>query len=185
GGSRHADGEDEFRGGELRGCAPLKSACVLLARARGRPWPGARGADGGAVRRAERAGDLRHPLGLLVPEPGGGLRRGERAGGDPRAGGRVQHEEPPLVAGRGGEEGAREDQKLIRIVLTKTKRDARNCWTSLLENEYVADLWIQDQMQKKLTLERFHKENPGFDFTGADISGNYSKGGPDFSSLER
>ncbi|XP_044309941.1 nudC domain-containing protein 2 [Varanus komodoensis] len=78
-----------------------------------------------------------------------------------------------------------EDQKLIRIVLTKTKRDARNCWTSLLENEYVADLWIQDQMQKKLTLERFHKENPGFDFTGADISGNYSKGGPDFSSLER
>ncbi|KAH0629673.1 hypothetical protein JD844_011919 [Phrynosoma platyrhinos] len=78
-----------------------------------------------------------------------------------------------------------EDQKLIRIVLTKTNRDAGNCWSSLLENEYAADPWVQDQMQKKLTLERFQRENPGFDFSGAEISGNYSKGGPDFSSLER
>lgn len=28
-------------------------------------------------------------------------------------------------------------------------------------------------------------QNPGFDFSGAEISGNYSKGGPDFSSLEK
>ncbi|NWR57071.1 NUDC2 protein, partial [Bucorvus abyssinicus] len=95
-----------------------------------------------------------------------------------------------------------EDNKLIRIVLMKTNRDAGNCWTSLLENEYAADPWVQDQMQRKLTLERFqreassrttitpyilclHTENPGFDFSGAEISGNYSKGGPDFSSLEK
>ncbi|NXA32287.1 NUDC2 protein, partial [Eudromia elegans] len=86
-----------------------------------------------------------------------------------------------------------EDRKLIRIVLTKTNRDAGNCWTSLLENEYAADPWVQDQMQRKLTLERFQREaicfyvhqNPGFDFSGAEISGNYSKGGPDFSSLEK
>ncbi|XP_061472761.1 nudC domain-containing protein 2 isoform X2 [Rhineura floridana] len=51
-----------------------------------------------------------------------------------------------------------EDQKLIRIVLTKTNRDAGNCWSSLLENEYVADPWVQDQMQRKLTLERFQRE---------------------------
>uniref|UniRef100_A0A8C0FIU4 NudC domain containing 2 n=1 Tax=Bubo bubo TaxID=30461 RepID=A0A8C0FIU4_BUBBB len=56
-------------------------------------------------------------------------------------------------------------------------------WT--LENEYAADPWVQDQMQRKLTLERFQRENPGFDFSGAEISGNYSKGGPDFSSLEK
>ncbi|XP_016850529.1 nudC domain-containing protein 2 isoform X2 [Anolis carolinensis] len=56
-------------------------------------------------------------------------------------------------------------------------------WT--LENEYAADPWVQDQMQRKLTLERFQRENPGFDFSGAEISGNYSKGGPDFSSFER
>ncbi|XP_044517652.1 nudC domain-containing protein 2 isoform X2 [Gracilinanus agilis] len=77
------------------------------------------------------------------------------------------------------------DRKMVRIVLTKTKRDAANCWTSLLETEYAADPWVQDQMQRKLTLERFQKENPGFDFSGAEISGNYSKGGPDFSSLEK
>ncbi|KFW81575.1 NudC domain-containing protein 2 [Manacus vitellinus] len=78
-----------------------------------------------------------------------------------------------------------EDRQLIRIVLTKTNRDAGNCWTSLLENEYAADPWVQDQMHRKLTLERFQRENPGFDFSGAEVSGNYSKGGPDFSSLEK
>uniref|UniRef100_A0A0B8RXY9 NudC domain-containing protein 2 n=1 Tax=Philothamnus irregularis TaxID=1899461 RepID=A0A0B8RXY9_9SAUR len=78
-----------------------------------------------------------------------------------------------------------EDQKLIRITLTKTNRDAGNCWSSLLKNDYAADPWVQDQMQRKLTLERFQRENPGFDFSGAEISGNYTKGGPDFSGLER
>ncbi|KAM4675571.1 nudC domain-containing protein 2 [Discoglossus pictus] len=78
-----------------------------------------------------------------------------------------------------------EDRKLIRIILMKCNRDAGNCWASLLEGEYAADPLVQDEMQKKLTLERFQKENPGFDFSGADISGNYSKGGPDFSGLQK
>uniref|UniRef100_A0A8C9EEW1 CS domain-containing protein n=1 Tax=Phocoena sinus TaxID=42100 RepID=A0A8C9EEW1_PHOSS len=33
--------------------------------------------------------------------------------------------------------------------------------------------------------ENFQKENPRFDFSGAEISGNYPKGGPDFSNLEK
>ncbi|XP_053320355.1 nudC domain-containing protein 2 [Spea bombifrons] len=78
-----------------------------------------------------------------------------------------------------------EDRKLIRIILTKSNRSAGNCWASLLEEEYSADPWVQDEMQKKLTLEKFQRENPGFDFSGAELSGNYSKGGPDFSSLEK
>ncbi|RXM91857.1 NudC domain-containing protein 2 [Acipenser ruthenus] len=76
-----------------------------------------------------------------------------------------------------------EDKKLIRISLMKTSREAGNCWTSLLEGEYCADPLVQEQMQKKLTLERFQRENPGFDFSGADISGNYAGGGPDFSNI--
>lgn len=40
----------------------------------------------------------------------------------------------------------------------KTNREAGNCWSSLLEGEYCANAWIQDQMQKKLTLERFQRE---------------------------
>uniref|UniRef100_A0A8B9P971 NudC domain-containing protein 2 n=1 Tax=Apteryx owenii TaxID=8824 RepID=A0A8B9P971_APTOW len=139
----------------------------------------------GAVRGAERGGALRHPLGPLVPDPGGGVHRGARAAGHPRPRRALQPAEPPRRARRGGRGGAAEDRKLIRIVLTKTNRDAGNCWTSLLENEYAADPWVQDQMQRKLTLERFQRENPGFDFSGAEISGNYSKGGPDFSSLEK
>ncbi|XP_043089186.1 nudC domain-containing protein 2 [Puntigrus tetrazona] len=78
-----------------------------------------------------------------------------------------------------------EDRKLIRIVLMKSNREAGNCWRSLLEGEFTADPWIQDQMQRKLTLERFQRENPGFDFSGAEISGNFQGGGPDFSSLQK
>ncbi|XP_062856578.1 nudC domain-containing protein 2 [Trichomycterus rosablanca] len=78
-----------------------------------------------------------------------------------------------------------EDKKLIRIILMKTNREAGNCWTSLLEDRYAADPWVQDQMQRKLTLERFQRENPGFDFSGAEISGNFHGGGPDFSSLQK
>lgn len=51
-----------------------------------------------------------------------------------------------------------EDKCLIRIVLMKTNREAGNCWTSLLEGQYCADAWVQDQMQRKLTLERFQRE---------------------------
>lgn len=28
-------------------------------------------------------------------------------------------------------------------------------------------------------------QNPGFDFSGAEISGNFAGGGPDFSSLQK
>lgn len=51
-----------------------------------------------------------------------------------------------------------EDNCLIRIILMKTNREAGNCWTSLLEGEYCANAWVQNQMQKKLTLERFQRE---------------------------
>ncbi|XP_067851900.1 nudC domain-containing protein 2 [Heptranchias perlo] len=76
-----------------------------------------------------------------------------------------------------------EDKKLVCIVLMKSNREAGNCWSSLLDGQYNADPLVHDEMQKKLTLERFQRENPGFDFSGADISGNYGGGGPDFSNL--
>uniref|UniRef100_UPI00398F583F nudC domain-containing protein 2 n=1 Tax=Pristiophorus japonicus TaxID=55135 RepID=UPI00398F583F len=78
-----------------------------------------------------------------------------------------------------------EDKKQVCIVLMKMNREAGNCWSSLLEGQFHADPLVQDEMQKKLTLERFQRENPGFDFSGADISGNYSGGGPDFSNLRK
>ena len=54
-----------------------------------------------------------------------------------------------------------EDKKLLRIVLVKSDRDAANCWHSLLEGQYECDPVIKDQMEKKMTLERFQREVSG------------------------
>ncbi|XP_067899996.1 nudC domain-containing protein 2 isoform X2 [Heterodontus francisci] len=51
-----------------------------------------------------------------------------------------------------------EDKKQVCIVLRKSNREAGNCWSSLLEGQYNADPLLQDEMQKKLTLERFQRE---------------------------
>ena len=51
-----------------------------------------------------------------------------------------------------------EDKKLLRIVLVKSHRDAANCWKSLLKGQYAADPYVFDQMERKLTLERFQNE---------------------------
>ena len=51
-----------------------------------------------------------------------------------------------------------EDNELVRIILVKSGRDAANCWHSLLSNEYSADPWTFNEMEKKLTLERFQRE---------------------------
>ena len=51
-----------------------------------------------------------------------------------------------------------EDNKMIRIMLVKSGREASNCWSSLLEGKYTCDPMTFDQMEKKLTLERFQRE---------------------------
>ena len=51
-----------------------------------------------------------------------------------------------------------EDKKLIRICLSKTDTSASNCWRSLLKSEYTADPVTFDQMEQKLTLQRFQLE---------------------------
>uniref|UniRef100_A0A914XFM7 CS domain-containing protein n=2 Tax=Plectus sambesii TaxID=2011161 RepID=A0A914XFM7_9BILA len=74
-----------------------------------------------------------------------------------------------------------EDKKLIRILLAKANPGADNLWSALLantEDDYAVHPFTLDEMQKKLTLERFQKEHPGMDFSGADITGNYHGGGP-------
>ena len=68
----------------------------------------------------------------------------------------------------------------VRITLVKSARSAASTWPSLMEGQYAADPAIFDAMEQKATLERFARENPGFDFSGAEISGNYQGGGPEF-----
>ncbi|XP_059141086.1 nudC domain-containing protein 2-like [Physella acuta] len=71
-----------------------------------------------------------------------------------------------------------EDKRMIRICLSKSHNTAAHCWPSLLVGKYAADPVIYDQMQRKLTLQRFQYENPGMDFSGASLTGNYHDGGP-------
>ncbi|KAL7989263.1 hypothetical protein Chor_011929 [Crotalus horridus] len=127
-----------------------------------------------AVRRAERAGALRHSVGLLVPNHGRGLRRGERAARDPCAGRGMQPEEPAPGFDRSGEGGAQG----IKF------RFLGNLFDSTIADEATWTLVgiFSKSINKMLCLLL---QNPGFDFSGAEISGNYTKGGPDFSSLER
>ena len=47
---------------------------------------------------------------------------------------------------------------MIRVVLVKSSREAKNCWRSLLVGAYDCDPLMFDQMEKKMTLERFQRE---------------------------
>ena len=51
-----------------------------------------------------------------------------------------------------------EDKKLLKIVLVKSDRSAGSCWRSLLEGMYNSDAFTFNEMEKKLTLERFQRE---------------------------
>ena len=75
------------------------------------------------------------------------------------------------------------EDKTLLITLVKVLKGSNHCWPSLFEDgQFSADLWTLDQMQKQLTRERFQRENPGMDFSGAEVSGNYQNGGPDLPS---
>jgi hypothetical protein len=67
-----------------------------------------------------------------------------------------------------------EDKKLIRIQLIKAHHKTKDlCWVSLLENQYYTDPVTLNEMRKKLDLENFQKENPGFDFSNAKLDKRY------------
>jgi hypothetical protein len=51
-----------------------------------------------------------------------------------------------------------EDGTLLQVVLVKSAREASNAWPSLLEGQFEANAHELDEMQKKLTLERFQRE---------------------------
>ncbi|XP_014768251.1 nudC domain-containing protein 2 isoform X3 [Octopus bimaculoides] len=76
-----------------------------------------------------------------------------------------------------------EDKCKVDLCLLKSFCGAEKCWKSLLEGQYQADPYTFDQMEKKLTLQRFQYENPGFDFSGAAMTGNYQGGGPKFNTI--
>ena len=71
-----------------------------------------------------------------------------------------------------------ENCRIIRIFLVKGNKTPQSCWPSLLEDKFAADIVTLDSMKKKMLQERYQMENPGFDFSQAEVSGNYQNGGP-------
>ena len=45
-------------------------------------------------------------------------------------------------------------------------------WTSALKGHAVLDPMTQEEVKKNILMERFQKENPGFDFSQAQMNGS-------------
>lgn len=57
----------------------------------------------------------------------------------------------------------------LHILLGKVHK--AETWNAVFTRHGSLDLFTQQEVQKKLMLERFQEEHPGFDFSGADFSG--------------
>ena len=62
------------------------------------------------------------------------------------------------------------DDGEIEINLQKVKKG--ETWNSALAGHEALDPFTKGEVQKKMMLERFQEENPGFDFSGAEFSGS-------------
>lgn len=60
--------------------------------------------------------------------------------------------------------------KSIYIVLQKIKK--HSSWLSVVKGKDEVDLMAKESMEKRMMLEKFQRETPGFDFSGAEFSGN-------------
>ena len=65
---------------------------------------------------------------------------------------------------------------ILRIALSKGKR--HEAWKSVIVGEYELDALQVDEVSKKMMLERFQGEHPGFDFSSATFNGNLPEGDP-------
>jgi hypothetical protein len=61
------------------------------------------------------------------------------------------------------------DDGEIEIILHKMKK--AETWPSALCGHGELDPYTQQEVQKKIMLERFQEEHPGFDFSGAEFNG--------------
>ncbi|CAM1329610.1 NUDCD2 (predicted) [Pycnogonum litorale] len=66
-----------------------------------------------------------------------------------------------------------EDVKYLEILLVKVVTDDDNCWKSLLVDQFEPDPLTLLEMRKKIDLEKFQIEHPGFDFSGAKLDKIY------------
>ncbi|XP_046394213.1 nudC domain-containing protein 2-like isoform X2 [Ischnura elegans] len=69
-----------------------------------------------------------------------------------------------------------EDGNKLWIVLSKIPQKRKDeVWEALLMDNYAADPYTFHEMRKKMDLEWFQIENPGFDFSKAKLSKAYDR----------
>ena len=61
-----------------------------------------------------------------------------------------------------------EDDELHILLCKMYKAET---WTSACKGHQKLDPLAESEMKKKILLERFQEENPGFDFSGAEVNG--------------
>eukprot|EP00002_Diphylleia_rotans_P020757 TRINITY_DN4032_c0_g1_i2.p1 TRINITY_DN4032_c0_g1~~TRINITY_DN4032_c0_g1_i2.p1 ORF type:complete len:167 (+),score=40.29 TRINITY_DN4032_c0_g1_i2:42-503(+) len=62
------------------------------------------------------------------------------------------------------------DQQELNITLVKQKK--HQVWDSIIEGLNLMDPMHKDKVQRNLMLQKFQMETPGFDFSGAEFTGN-------------
>lgn len=63
----------------------------------------------------------------------------------------------------------KEDKKLLVILLEKSK--AHDSWISVVKGQDEVDPSMKESMDRKMLLEKFQRDYPGFDFSGAEMTG--------------
>eukprot|EP00339_Tiarina_fusa_P023624 CAMPEP_0116997890 /NCGR_PEP_ID=MMETSP0472-20121206/1161_1 /TAXON_ID=693140 ORGANISM="Tiarina fusus, Strain LIS" /NCGR_SAMPLE_ID=MMETSP0472 /ASSEMBLY_ACC=CAM_ASM_000603 /LENGTH=171 /DNA_ID=CAMNT_0004696893 /DNA_START=41 /DNA_END=556 /DNA_ORIENTATION=+ len=63
------------------------------------------------------------------------------------------------------------DPETGEVTINMEKAVRHENWKSVIKGEGVVDWATQEEMGKKMLLEKFTAENPGFDFSGAKFNG--------------
>jgi len=74
------------------------------------------------------------------------------------------------------------NEKVLSLTLVKASK--HESWKGLIKGEYELDPFTAEQMDKKMMLEKFQNENPGFDFSGAEFSGQVPKDPKNFMKFD-
>jgi len=75
-----------------------------------------------------------------------------------------------------------EDQKEVNILLVKAQE--HESWKSVIKGQHEIDPFTKEKMDKKMLLEKFQSEHPGFDFSGAEFTGQLPKDPKNFGRFD-
>lgn len=66
------------------------------------------------------------------------------------------------------------------VVIELQKQKKHHSWDSVTEDGPRVDPLTKEQLDKKMMLEKFQNQHPGFDFSGAEMTGNLPENPAEF-----